>query len=255
MVKASVLALSAAAGGLGFCGLALGQSPASTGGWQFGLAPYVWAAGINGKLATLPPAPAVAVDVGFDDILKNLDLAFMMLAEARNDRFVALLDLTFTELEGKADTPGILFSSAKLVSTVAFGSLTGGYRIVSAPGGFVEAFAGGRLWYVETDVRLKGNIASSRKGSESEVWIDPIVGMRARLNLGTDFFVSGYVDFGGFGVGSDLTWQVYGGVGYQFSSSWSAFAGYRYLSVDYEMNGFVYDIAQHGPMIGMAYRF
>jgi opacity protein-like surface antigen len=48
---------------------------------------------------------------------------------------------------------------------------------------------------------------------------------------------------------------VYGGAGYQLSSSWSAFAGYRYLSVDYNKDGFVYDIDQHGPMLGAIYRF
>lgn len=255
MIKAIVAALAFAAGHVALCGTAHGQSSASTGDWQFAVAPYVWAAGIKGSLATLPPAPAADVDVGFDDILKNLNIGFMMLTEARNDRFVALLDLTFTRLEAKADTPGILFSSVKLVSTVAFGSLTGGYRIVSEPGGFIEPFVGGRLWYVDTEVKLKGNIANSRKGSESEVWFDPIVGARARVNLGSEIFLSGYFDVGGFGVGSDLTWQVYGGAGYQFSSRWSAFAGYRYLSVDYKKGGFVYDIDQHGPMLGAAYRF
>jgi hypothetical protein len=175
MFKANVAALGIAAGILGPWGVAHGQSPASANDWQFAVAPYLWAAGISGKLATLPPAPAVDVDLGFDDILKNFNIGFMMLAEARNDRFVALLDLTFTQLEAKADTPGILFSSVKLVSTVAFGSLTGGYRIVSEPGGFIEPFVGGRLWYVDTEVKLKGNIANSRKGSETEIWFDPIV--------------------------------------------------------------------------------
>jgi len=255
MIRAVVAALVIATGSLPLCGSAQGQSPASTGDWQFAVAPYLWAAGINGKLATLPPAPAVEVDLGFDDILKNFNMGFMMLTEARNDRFAALLDLTFTQLEAKADTRGVLFSSVKLVSTVAFGSLTGGYRIVSEPGGFIEPFVGGRLWYVDTEVKLKGNIANSRKGSETEIWFDPIVGVRARLNLGSDIFLTGYVDVGGFGVGSDLTWQVYGGAGYQFSSRWSAFAGYRYLSVDYKKGGFVYDIDQHGPMLGAAYRF
>lgn len=240
---------------LGLCGLAHGQSPASGSAWQFGVAPYLWAAGIKGTLATLPSAPAADVDFGFNDILKNLDLGFMMLAEARNDRFVALLDLTWTQLGGKADTPGTPFSSVKLVSTVAFGALTGGYRVVSEPGGFIEPFVGGRLWYLETKVKLKDNTASSRKGSESEVWFDPIVGVRAQLNLGSHVFLAGYADVGGFGVGADLTWQVYGGAGYQFSSSWAAFAGYRYLSVDYSKDGFVYDIDQHGPMLGVTYRF
>jgi opacity protein-like surface antigen len=237
------------------CGLAQGQSPASNAGWQFAAAPYVWAAGIKGDLATLPPLSAAAVDASFSDILNNLGFAFMMLAEARNDRFVALLDLSVTRLNIKAETPGPLFSGVTLNSTSAFVSLTGGYRIVSEAAGFIEPFVGGRLWYVDSKIKLKAGVANARSGSETEAWVDPILGVRARLNLGSGIFLSGYFDLGGFGVGSDLTWQAYGGAGYEFSSRWSAFAGYRYLSVDYKKGGYVYDIRQYGPMLGAAYRF
>lgn len=234
---------------------AMAQNPASATGWQFAVAPYIWAAGIKGEVATLPPAPAVDIDVGFSDILKNLNIAFMGLAEIHNGRFSVLLDLTYTRLEAKSDTPGPLFSDAKLTTIAAFATLTGGYRVISLPQGFLEPFVGGRLWYVDTKIKLGSGLLASRKGSDDEVWFDPIIGIRARANLGSGFFVSGYFDFGGYGVGSDVTWQAYGGLGYEFSSSWSVFGGYRYLSVDYDRNGFVYDIEQHGPMTGVIYRF
>ena len=254
MYKA-VVATLAIAGCLGSGGVAHGQTPASAGDWQFAVAPYIWAAGIKGEVATLPPAPAVDIDVGFSDILKNLNIAFMGLAEIHNGRFSVLLDLTYTRLEAKSDTPGPLFSDAKLTTTAAFATVTGGYRVISLPQGFLEPFVGGRLWYVATQVKLGSGLLASRKGSDDEVWFDPIIGVRARANLGSGFFVSGYFDFGGYGVGSDVTWQAYGGLGYEFSSSWSVFGGYRYLSVDYDRNGFVYDIEQHGPMTGVIYRF
>lgn len=233
-----------------------GQSTApADAGWQFAVAPYVWAAGIKGNLATLPPAPPIAADASFAEIIENLDVAFMLLAEARHDRFVALLDITYTRLSLKADTPGPLFGDAEMVSTAMFATLTGGYRVISEPAGFVEPFAGARLWHLDTDVKLKSGLLQGRKGSESETWVDPVLGIRGRANLGSGIFVSGYADIGGFGLGSDFSWQVYGGAGYEFSSSTSAFAGYRYLSVDYSRNGFVYDIVQQGPMVGMAFRF
>lgn len=231
------------------------QGAAAQQGWQFAVAPYIWAAGIEGKLATLPPAPAIDVDVGFSDILKNLDIAFMGLSEFRYGRFSVLLDLTYTRLEAKEDTPGPLFSDAKLVSTAAFATLTAGYRIISEPQGFVEPFVGGRLWYVDTQVKLGSGLLAGRKRSDDEIWFDPIIGIRGRANLGGGIFVSGYFDFGGYGVGSELTWQVYGGLGYELSNSWSVFAGYRYLSVEYDRDGFLYDIDQHGPMTGVTYRF
>ena len=45
---------------------------------------------------------------------------------------------------------------------------------------------------------------------------------------------------GTVGVGSELTWQVYGALGCQISRHVYAEAGYRYLYTDYHRNGFIY---------------
>jgi hypothetical protein len=60
---------------------------------------------------------------------------------------------------------------------------------------------------------------------------------------------------GGFGASSDVTWDVMGGVGYQYSDSVSFNLGYRALGVDYDHDGFVYDIVQQGPILGAVFRF
>jgi hypothetical protein len=52
-------------------------------------------------------------------------------------------------------------------------------------------------------------------------------------------------DVGGFGVGSEFTWQAFGGIGYKFDSQgrYSMLAGWRHLSVDYENEGFLWDVS------------
>ncbi len=35
----------------------------------------------------------------------------------------------------------------------------------------------------------------------------------------------------------------------------SAQAGYRYLLEDFDDDGFVYDVALHGPLVGFSFRF
>ena len=60
---------------------------------------------------------------------------------------------------------------------------------------------------------------------------------------------------GGFGVSSDLMWDVMGGLGYEVSGSFSVFGGYRAASVDYSNNGFVYDVVQQGPIFAGVFRF
>jgi hypothetical protein len=49
---------------------------------------------------------------------------------------------------------------------------------------------------------------------------------------------------GGFGAGSDVTWDLLGSVGYQWNERFAIVAGYRALGVDYDDDGFVYDVIQ-----------
>jgi len=60
---------------------------------------------------------------------------------------------------------------------------------------------------------------------------------------------------GGFGAASKLTWDVFAGVGYQFNPRFGVVAGYRALGVDYSNKGYVYDVVQHGPLVGLVGRF
>ena len=52
-----------------------------------------------------------------------------------------------------------------------------------------------------------------------------------------------------------LTWDVFGGLGYEFSDTVSAVAGYRHLEVNYEHNGFEFDVEMSGPVIGAVIHF
>jgi hypothetical protein len=50
-------------------------------------------------------------------------------------------------------------------------------------------------------------------------------------------------------------WDVMGGVGYRFTDSFSTLLGYRALGVDYRDDGFVFDVVQQGPILGLVFRF
>jgi opacity protein-like surface antigen len=64
-----------------------------------------------------------------------------------------------------------------------------------------------------------------------------------------------YLDIGGFGVGSDFTWQALVGANYELSKTFAAKFGYRYLGVDYDKDGFVYDMGNSGLYLGLGIRF
>lgn len=66
-------------------------------------------------------------------------------------------------------------------------------------------------------------------------------------------------DIGGFGVGSDLTWQAFPYVNWQFAKWSSLQAGYRWLYTDYETgsgtNEFCYDVLSEGFQVGLTVHF
>jgi opacity protein-like surface antigen len=128
------------------------------------------------------------------------------------------------------------------------------YRLIEAEGGFLDALAGARVWSVDAEIDFSG-LAINATGSDSETWVDPIVGIKGRLNLSPDFFFTSWGMIGGFGVSSDFMWDVMGGLGYEASDSISLVLGYRGRGIDYENDGFVFDVALHGPILGAVFRF
>ena len=59
----------------------------------------------------------------------------------------------------------------------------------------------------------------------------------------------------GFGVSSDIDWDLFGGIGYEVSDRISLVGGYRGIGVDYSSGGFVFDVIEHGPILGGVFRF
>lgn len=235
-----------------------GQEPPSTpasSGWSFGFAPYLWASGMEGDVATLPPAPPAQVDAGFDDILESMDIAFMGIAELRKDRFGVLADLLYMKLSADGETPGPLFNGADLDLEAFIGTFEGSYRAVESDLGHLDLLAGVRVWSVTTELTLGAGLLPARQREDSETWVDPVIGVQGRLDLGSGFHLMGMGNVGGFGVASDITWDVFAGLGYQANDWFAPVIGYRHLEVDYDKGDFLFDVEMSGPLIGGVLRF
>ena len=233
-------------------------SPTSSAGsdeWSFAFAPYLWASGMEGDMATLPPAPPAHVDVGFDDILENLNIAFMGIGEVRKGRFALVADLIYVDLSGDASTPGPFFSGADLESETFVGTFQASYRVIEAERGHLDLRAGARVWSVTTKLSLDAGLLAARDREDSETWVDPVVGIQGRLNLGAGFYVTTMSNVGGIVAGSDLTWDTFAGLGYDATDWFSPVIGYRHLSVDYDKGDFLFDVEMSGPVIGGVIRF
>jgi hypothetical protein len=256
------VAAGAAAFGLmlAVAGSTLAQAPPPAGPtekreWQFQITPYLWTAGISGDVGVVRRVPPVDVDVTFSEIFDNLNFGFMLATEARRDKLGIIVDLNYLSLTDDKATPGPLFGSAKLSNDTFFGDLALLYRVVADERLWLDVGGGGRFWYIDNKLELSPGILQGRTEKDSQSWADPVLYARGNVNLGSGFGLTALGDIGGFSVGSRLTWQAAGLLGYQFNDRIAAAAGYRYLSVDYKNDGFVWDVSISGPIIGLKILF
>ena len=113
---------------------------------------------------------------------------------------------------------------------------------------------------VRRSVKRSAATAIARSGDLE--WVDPFVGGRIRHQIAPDKELMLEGDVGGFGAGSDFSWQVVGTYGFDvhcFGTPLHTVIGYRALAVDYSENGRFgrndLDFVEHGPVMGVKLRW
>jgi hypothetical protein len=270
-------------------------APVAASGWTYQFTAYGWLTAVNGSQTAR--GRTVDIDATFIDIIKesNSIIALMGYFEARNGPWGIFSDLVYADITasgGRSRTfsghvaGAVLGASLSADYQMAILTLGGAYEVArwnSGPPGprgvpysftALDVIAGGRYWWQKVDLNLdlatninilgltiSGNRAIAKSGSVD--WLDPFIGLRLRHQFapGHELMLAG--DIGGFGVGSDFTWQLVGAYSWEFcvreNVRWSAVLGYRALSVDYSqgvgINRFEYDAITHGPLLGVSARF
>lgn len=217
--------------------------------WHFQLTPYVWMTGLKGDLQLGASGPAAHVSQSFSDVLHDLDAAVFLSGTARKERYVVQADLSYAALSASARLPPGLPAHAKLKQT-SF-TLTGGYHWAPSPTDGLDVMAGLRAWDVRSHLQAPPVLSARLERS----FVDPILAVRWRHQIGSDWSTLLYLDVGGFGVGSHATWQWLAVLNYQWRDAVHLSAGYRLLGVDYRTHAQRLDIRMGGPILGMTWRF
>lgn len=228
------------------------SSPAS--GTTLIFTPYLWAAGLKGTVALGPLTPPVNVDQSFTDILGHMKMGFMGTFELRNQKIGLLADINYLHVAVSASGPSG-FTDGHLNEKTFFGTFAGTYRFAEQAHGWIDVTAGTRIWWRETDLSITAPGPVGLDVQKEKSWIDPVIGLRARTYLMPQYFAQISGDYGGFSVGAKSDWQIEGIVGYEFSTTKSMFIGYRHLEVDYDKNGYRFDVKLSGPIIGGSFKF
>ncbi|WP_223216447.1 hypothetical protein [Rhizobium mesosinicum] len=222
-------------------------------GWTFTFAPYFWAAGLSGDVAQFG-LPTVDVDMSFSDIFEHLDFGAMAIGEARYDRYSIFGDIIYTKISGSAGTPRGIVASEVEVSTETFAGLLGvGYSIIDDNTSRLDVVGAARVWSVDTDISFSGGVLDGVTRSDGATWVDAMAGFRGNYSITPEIYLTGW---GLIGAGqADLDWDVAAAIGYRFNDTVSAVVGYRALGVDFSDDGFVFDVVQQGPILGLVMHF
>jgi hypothetical protein len=252
--------------------------------WSFRFTPYGWAPSMNGTQTIR--GRSAKVDASFIDVLEKSDslIGLMGDVEIRNGPIGLLGDFVWSKVGLSGDTvrtrsvaPGInasIGASAGLDVQMVIAEVGVAYEIARYGSLAFDVIGGGRFWWQKADLSLDltgtldigdlqvvGGRAISRSGSVD--WADPLVGGRIRYELAPGHQLSLRGDVGGFGVGSDFSWQAIAAYGWDFARynniTFSGVLGYRALYVDYAQgqgrSRYEFDMLQHGPVVGISARF
>jgi hypothetical protein len=231
------------------------------------VAPYLWLPAMQGEITVRGHTVDVDLDLGdtLDLIFESLQFAFMGRAEAHKGPLLFTLDLMYLDLEGEQTTTRGL--NADLTTKLLITEFGAGYRLgtfalgpVVYPYLAVDFLTGGRYVSLETGLRFTGGrVGIDADVERDEDWIEPFVGGRFILMFSTRAALIVRGDVGGFGIGSDLTWNLVGTFQYYLSRAVSLDVGYRAFDIDYDQGSgatlFKFDVLMHGPLLGVVFRF
>jgi hypothetical protein len=205
---------------------------------------YGWLTGVNAEVGIGPLE--IAVDSSFSDNLDNLDLGVMAYYETWVGESGFYLDLIHARLSDALLPLGPI--SVEYDATQTFLE-AGALLRRGTPERPVDVIVGARYTDQQSDYRL----TTGMSGSRSQHWVDPIVGLRCRGPVSDKWTYSVRGDVGGFGIGSDFTWQVEGSFRYRTNPESALIIGYRYKDTHYEDADFTYSGTLRGPLVGFAF--
>lgn len=223
--------------------------------WDVRIGLPFWFVGIDGDVGVLNRS--VGVDEGVGDIFDNLDFAMPLNTEVRYcGHWLFFANGIYTKTGFDAE-PGRLLGlgvdEMRLTQrwlNVDFGV---GYNLFPKKQFRLEPFVGGRVTWLEAELSLAVPGLNPEFG-DSKAWADPIIGLMLEFPAYSTFSLFAEADIGGFGVSSDLTWQVNAGGEVDIGKHVYVRLSYRHLSMDYEDGGFLYDVVTSGPQLEIGVR-
>jgi len=265
--------------------------------WRYNVALYGWAMNVSGNVTVRNQT--IDTNASFIDLVQKSDslAGFMGYFEADKGRLGVYTDLVFAKLGfGAGQTnyrnplPGLSITTttnAALTYQLFIVEVGGVYEFFRWPGTTegsstaLDGVLGFRYWNNSIDAsfdatatanlnlpafgieRSRGfGVAIAR--ADAIQWVDPVVGLRLRHQFTPQQQIMVRGDVGGFGLGSQFSWQAVAAYSYSWQYTGyqvAALLGFRALGVNYAspsgagINAVGINEVLYGPIIGVSFRF
>lgn len=221
--------------------------------WHYQSDLYMMFPNMKGE-TTIANLPEVEVDADEADILGHLKFGAMFYLEATNDDWAISSDFIYMKLNQGLEITNLIKSGSISMEQLAW-EVDGLKHL--AP--WLELGLGGRLVSLKTGIDATGALNEVRTGSASKTWYDPVVVVRTQGAIKEKWLLQFRGDVGGFGVGSDFSWQLQANAGYRFSKLFQTTLGYRYIGINYDKGEgterFLYNIDTYGWVVHFGFNF
>ena len=227
--------------------------------WEFRLTPYIWFAGLKGDVATIPGSPEVPIDISSSDALKDTEASLMVLFDVKYGRHGFIADLLYSDVQSDEELiPSPVDLNMRSTSKTTMFTLAYQYELFNHQQTVIDLLAGARYWLIDSKLSFSGGLGflAGKTISNDESWIDPVIGFKARAPLSnSQFYTAAGAGIGGFGIASEMFYEISANIGYQWSRTIGTAIGYRVFDVDYDESGFIYNVKQQGWQIGLTWAF
>lgn len=235
--------------------------------WNFEFTPYLWAAANKGSTGAFAETAngrefesLVDVDISFQDLIDHTEYGTMFNFSGKKDGWLAFTEYTHlnvTDDQSRIAGPnGGLTAEIDLEITGSVWDVAVGHHITGSNGFELYGYAGVRYMDLEADLDVSTvpellNIRTTL----GDDWTDVFFGTHMSWIINEMFTLQGRAELGGFSDEPSENLLVNVTLSHQLSKAWEMKYFYRFMSVDYADDGFVYDMEVSGPGVGVSYVF
>jgi hypothetical protein len=239
-------------------------APALPSNWTYEITGYGWGTDLVGQ-SGVGPFPTSSFYIDFLKLLQHFQGGLMTAFVARNDTFIAGLDVILSRVGGGSNIKDIsspLFGDhTNLTLTQGIVTAFGGLRIpVGPPNLQLYGTVGARYFYSRSALDLSFPVSGFPTASFAltKNWADPVAGLVAHYVINDKWFVNFLADMGGWD--NSATGQVLGSFGYNWTPSIATTLGYRVLytyfrDISGPLRDYRYQAYMYGPFAGFKYSF